>query len=531
MKRQIQIAILASGIWLASCSDIKTDKKEQDQIRESTPLVAQKKATGTEVNHATLVFVYPDSAYRQQYISKYGQESWFRFSDSLGAAFFQKKAWCAEQQIPVLSSDTRYIRFKLGGEEITFDQRLLKNSSGSILFDGFHPPQILSQNTFEENSMALSPVRQEPEQKPVQKSDGFREKIIEEEIVAIEEKKIQRQKDSLFYLNLLPQISGIPDPVSLKRALRERTLPEIPLYDISRLNPSVVLKLVFENDIFSNTDRYFTNGSQIRLYNPAFANWLGAGLFIPYGRYATHTYGLGIVQNIYTPSTTKTGGILYGDRPYSGVLYLSWSRSSYDIKRRQYLDTEINAGVIGPASEAEFVQSLVHNVVPTNDEPLGWEYQIQNDVVLNYDLWFEKQWFQKGKFSANTALGAQIGTLYDKARFGASLHFTPAGNKFQTVSARLLRAPDGQINWNLYADLQGSLNVYDATLQGGMFNKSSVYTLNPSQIEDINFKIQLGGTFYYKWLGFRAFQSILSPEITGGKYHFWGSFELLFFID
>ena len=50
----------------------------------------------------------------------------------------------------------------------------------------------------------------------------------------------------------------------------------------------------------------------------------------------------------------------------------------------------MDAGYIGPYSPGSYMQTLVHRAFPTNDEPLGWETQINTDIILNYSIEAQK---------------------------------------------------------------------------------------------------------------------------------------------
>jgi lipid A 3-O-deacylase len=87
------------------------------------------------------------------------------------------------------------------------------------------------------------------------------------------------------------------------------------------------LSLLFENDIFYNTDRDYTNGVAIAWTTapadtPEFAIDLARSVpfFGQTGEVRT-TYSIG--QNIYTPSNLKLTDPDPTDRPYAGFLYLS----------------------------------------------------------------------------------------------------------------------------------------------------------------------------------------------------------------
>lgn len=43
---------------------------------------------------------------------------------------------------------------------------------------------------------------------------------------------------------------------------------------------------------------------------------------------------------------------------------------------------ELKLGVVGPASQAEDVQSWFHDVIGS-DEPMGWDYQLPNEPIVN----------------------------------------------------------------------------------------------------------------------------------------------------
>jgi hypothetical protein len=73
----------------------------------------------------------------------------------------------------------------------------------------------------------------------------------------------------------------------------------------------------------------------------------------------------------------------------------------------------------------------------------------------------------------------------------------------------------------VYVTSQVKLVGYDATLEGGMFNKSSVYTLSSNVLSPLTYQGSLGFTFSYEGIRLDVEQFLLSPEFHGCDWHKW----------
>jgi lipid A 3-O-deacylase len=291
------------------------------------------------------------------------------------------------------------------------------------------------------------------------------------------------------------------------------------------LNREVLLKINFDNDILNNTDRFYTNGIRIEIISPTLRAFPLNFLMLPYRGSGMNYYGLMIVQNMYTPSTTKIGGILYGDRPYAAYLFLGNYKISNDPEKRFRQTSELDLGVIGPYSFGGFVQKSFHATVPTNNEPLGWLYQVQNDLVLNYNLCFEKGFVSSRSFELNVYGAPVLGTLYTNVGGGIRLrggllnpYFTNLGISKARFN-RKMGLRNTQLFMSLY--LEGRAVGYDATLQGGLFNQSSVYKISSQGISRFVFEGNVGITFTHGGFMFEIGQYLLSPEFHNGWWHHW----------
>jgi lipid A 3-O-deacylase len=330
-------------------------------------------------------------------------------------------------------------------------------------------------------------------------------------------------QDKLEYLRSMEAEIDLNEPVS--KLFFSSSLPPAEFPRMILLSREHFLKISFDNDIIDYTDRFYTNGIRIDLISPFLAGNPVGKILVPYWGSGMNYYGLSIVQNLYTPSTTKTGGILYGDRPYAAYLYLGSFKITNDPFKRFRLSSELDLGIIGPYSFGEWVQRSFHDVAPGSGEPLGWEYQVQNDLVLNYQVTFDKGVFEQKGINLNLVSTASLGTLYTNISGGFQLRAGWMNPYFANLGiARRERLSLNHLQKaQCYFFLKGSgkLVGYDATLEGGMINKSSVYTMPASNLSRLVFQTSAGLTITYGGFLFEAEQLLLSPEFTDGLWHKW----------
>ncbi len=320
------------------------------------------------------------------------------------------------------------------------------------------------------------------------------------------------------------------EPVSRKNLSGKTNNPEF--YSMVTLSGETFLELSFDNDILDYTDRFYTNGIRVELTAPGLRSNPLSIAMVPYWSSAVNYYGIGIVQNMYTPSTTKTGGIKIGDRPYAAYLYFASKKTSNDPVHRFRQISELDIGIIGPNSYGEWVQRAFHNSVPTNNEPLGWEYQIQNDLVLNYSMTYEKGILSNKYFEMNLLSTGQVGTLYTNFTGGIGLRAGWLNPYFANpgVEKRRILKDKGLRTNQLFFFLKGSGKIvgYDATLEGGLFNKSSAYVIPVKDVSRVVFQTSVGVTATLGGFRFDVEQFLLSPEFSGGLWHKWVHISLFF---
>ena len=294
-----------------------------------------------------------------------------------------------------------------------------------------------------------------------------------------------------------------------------------------RTSPEIFFTAIFDNDIFNYTDYYYTNGIDLEFYHPLIRT-SPFSLILPGLKNSINYYSLSLVQNLYTPQLLEYTEVLVGDRPFASYLTLGHQRVSLDPVRQARLQTEFVFGVIGPASLGGEAQDAIHS-----HKPVGWINQVKNDVVLNYNLKFEQGVYRGKGVEFAIFAGGQAGTLYDNVTTGLYLELGKAndryGSVFQTTGYE--KSFKRRIRYFLGIDAANKLVIYDATLQGGMFNRESVYKLDDSQICRYVFtgKARIGiGLGRYS---IEAEQVFLTPEFKGGTYHLWFRIKNIICID
>lgn len=297
----------------------------------------------------------------------------------------------------------------------------------------------------------------------------------------------------------------------------------------SYLWPYSKISLTLENDLFSNTDRYYTNGVRIRYSSPSLAFWR-INSILPVSRKGSMEYNsIELNHEMYTPFTTKLPPVLKDDRPYASALYVRFIRKSGNPDKGLEQEASVDIGVIGKASLGGLLQRGVHAGIPDNDEPLGWETQIANDLILNYKYELTKLLHTEGHFHTYTVTSASFGTFNTSASTGigftlgtSPFFIAPLPENFNALEGHQKR----KWTYTLNAAMTSSVVGYNATLSGGILNKNNIYVLEPREIERLLFKAEAGFTLNYQNYGLKIGQHFITNEFKKGKHHFWGEIGL-----
>lgn len=314
-----------------------------------------------------------------------------------------------------------------------------------------------------------------------------------------------------------------------KSSLRDAHTPFVPWPDVAVPITSMKRYFVidFENDVFTNTDMYFTNGTQFTLIHPVFQHFkLAAGL-PGLGKSSLNHYGMKLRQNLYTSIDPEATAVDRHDRPFAGILYVSFFKISTCADLKLRWQSEVIIGTVGPGSLAHTVQQGLHQ-----KEPVGWDFQIKNDILLNYNMQLEKGIVSSRQFEAIAQGGLMAGTYATNGSVALQFRY----GKFKPYFNNLTYAPHGKeagangTDWQywVYINPGARFVLYDVTLNGGVFNRNSPHTFGFADTRHLVGNIETGFVVAYKSIGLQTSLTALTPEFNQGMSHRWGAFKLFF---
>ena len=281
----------------------------------------------------------------------------------------------------------------------------------------------------------------------------------------------------------------------------------------------------YDNDYFTATDAYYTQGITLELVHPVLKyNPLNKLLFKP--KQSDAKYGIRFDHYGYTPTSISSDFIRYGDRPFSGNLSFSSFLIAVDTAKRARLSTTLTVGVIGSKAGGKEMQVKIHEWLE-NIIPRGWEYQIANDLILDYQINYEKALYQyRNVFVVNSYSELRVGTHTDKIKSGFNFMVGSIPNPY--ASNVQAQGTKKKFRYYVYGQLQPGFTIYDATLQGGVFNKTSPYTISAKDLTRLTLQGDFGAVMKIRKLTLEYCQSFITKEFKTGQLHRWGGVRLGF---
>jgi hypothetical protein len=244
-----------------------------------------------------------------------------------------------------------------------------------------------------------------------------------------------------------------------------------------------------ENDVFGDTDRFYTNGFQFTwrapsTKPPAWISRIGRTVSPLLSKESAWRWGLAFGQSIFTPEDTQRENPDPEDRPYAGWLYGAFTITA--STRDSYGSLELQAGVVGPSALGEQVQNTTHEILGV-DKAQGWDYQLEDEPGIN--LIFSRLWRFNAALDPATprgfavgvvpSLNASLGNVQTYAdvgmmvRIGRNLYadFGPPRIR-PAVAGSAFVQPDGYWGGYLFAGVTGRAVAYNIFLDGNTFKDS-----------------------------------------------------------
>ena len=297
-------------------------------------------------------------------------------------------------------------------------------------------------------------------------------------------------------LLLLPVLAALPARAQSPQADHDKPLPDW---------GKGYLTFYFDNDLFADTDRDYTNGARL--------SWISSnrdtedldrlqqilrrlsGDSESFDVFKTLTgfkdpndiqynYGISLTQLMYTPETASSYTQPVGERRYAGWLGLGYS---LHVKDDRILNSiEFTLGTTGSNSLAENSQDFIHSIRDI-EKFNGWDNQIPNEITADLSFVqkrradFVKWNYGAFRMDGVTEWGARLGTFRTSAHLGGFFRFgfnLPPDfsdpRLSETAYSNLYFDTDDPYtgNWSVYLlfGATGRGIAHDATLDGPLFH-------------------------------------------------------------
>jgi hypothetical protein len=281
------------------------------------------------------------------------------------------------------------------------------------------------------------------------------------------------------------------------------------------------LQVMWANDVFLQTDRYYTNGLQIEYHSQHLGNSAVSKLLFDPLVQSAPIYSLLLTHEIYTPRNVL-GDPVRTDRPYAGVLLLGLKGAFYDDDHQFLLSSTIQAGLLGRNAGGQFVQNGIHVLLPASEPIPGWTYQIKQDMLLSYLVDYQKLLIHAGKLQMDALAATSLGLPLTDFSGGIRLRYGQGDDYF---SPRQILAVDG-LQYNIFAEVSTRYVVYDATLQGGVFNRESPHTIQV--INPLLAQVKAGASVRYQKFNTEIGAQWISAKFENALPHKWAYFIIGF---
>lgn len=282
-----------------------------------------------------------------------------------------------------------------------------------------------------------------------------------------------------------------------------------------------------ENDFLYGTDQYYTAGEAFTYTHKNLKKTPAQLLMRKKDMDNISFSGFGIEHRMFTPFSTIFPDSISNDRPYSS--YFMMTNFTVLIKPAQHLkmSTEIGVGVLGPAAQGEQIQTGIHELI-NSKKPIGWEKQLNNSFILDYQFRIEKGFFTPWIANHIVPIGeVRLGTLQNKLALGLMLKF---GNSNKYLSgANEVQNNKNKLVWDWVFEAKFQDVFFDATLQGGLMNGDEVgKTLDAQNVLSNQYHLRTGINIYYAGIFVRFMMNYNSADFTAGISHKYGSLNIGF---
>ncbi|MBA0882708.1 lipid A deacylase LpxR family protein [Flavobacterium undicola] len=246
---------------------------------------------------------------------------------------------------------------------------------------------------------------------------------------------------------------------------------------LSSQNSSVEIGIVTDNDLYtsSKNDQYYTNGLEV------FYRYLSKK---NKPQLVKKINQIRLGQYIYSPRSIYKNQEEMFDRPFAGYLFGEFGNTNF-YTNQAVLKKYVQIGYVGPNSFANEVQSETHRLFHYKAFE-EWDYQIKNTLGLQTYAMFAKPFFsgiKSRRIDFQWQSEVKLGTIFTSLSTG---FVTRIGIKRLVLLSDSnsyggsLKADVSPLESEFYFYMTPSFNyqIYDATIQGSLFNDNSPVTFD-----------------------------------------------------
>jgi lipid A 3-O-deacylase len=247
----------------------------------------------------------------------------------------------------------------------------------------------------------------------------------------------------------------------------------------------------------------------------------------------------GVMQVMYTPADICKTDFQPKDYNYSGGLFVIHSLYSYNPEKKYDFQTELDAGIRGPAAFSGETQKFVHHAI-NYQRPMGWNHQLRNYPLLNISFTAEKQIASRESFleviaGGKISAGSQINALsfYPLIRIGKmNPYFEGYINQFSSAK-RINKGEKRKIQFYFTLKPEIKYVLTNAMLEGEIFSGSSYvqngkhnFDRSDRDLEHVIYSVDFGAVATIGSFGISFVQNISSMQIRNTYGHEYGNFSI-----
>jgi len=271
-----------------------------------------------------------------------------------------------------------------------------------------------------------------------------------------------------------------------------------------------------ENDFYllQGKDGYYTNGI---MFNYSTIHQSGRTSVIK----QVDQFEMG--QKMFTAYSRKIYHVDQIDRPITGYLYLQFLRTNF-LKKNQFWQWGISAGTIGKASLGEALQNSYHKLIHINTSVWGWVWDYQLNSAFGIDLHANYAKALVAKHNSSIQITpvthCTLGSMFTNASEGVLFQLGKLNSQDKSAYwyAAVQKKPTDyqpELFFYYYPQLMGQL--YNATIQGGLFNKDKGPIV--SDAEPFVFLQQVGAMYSYNRYSLRAAVTFQGKESRSQRFN------------